>query len=321
MKFKNLLRQIALGILVIIPGIFHSCDSIREDLKECRLLVRFKYDYNMLSTDAFHTQVDKVDLYVFDEEGKFLFMQSEEGTPLTTGDYRMELFLPIGQYKLLAWAGVHDSYEVTNLEPGVSTFTEIELKLKREASLVVNKQVEPLWYGELADVDFTGIENTSTTINLIKNTNTIRFVFENLGTSNFDVNDYTYELSESNGYMGHDNALKPDDVLSYQPYHINQSSATTGVIELNTMRLMTDRLNNFTVKDKNTGATLFNVDLTDFFLLLRHEEHKNKWGDQEYLDRKDAYDVVFYLSGSTNAWLSISVIINGWTWYLQEENH
>ena len=66
MKFKNLLRQIALGILVIIPGIFHSCDSIREDLKECRLLVRFKYDYNMLSTDAFHTQVDKVDLYVFD---------------------------------------------------------------------------------------------------------------------------------------------------------------------------------------------------------------------------------------------------------------
>ena len=55
MKFKNLLRQIALGILVIIPGIFHSCDSIREDLKECRLLVRFKYDYNMLSTDAFHT--------------------------------------------------------------------------------------------------------------------------------------------------------------------------------------------------------------------------------------------------------------------------
>lgn len=321
MKLKSLLRQIALGILVLLPGIFHSCDTIREDLDECRLLVRFKYDYNMLSTDAFHTQVDKVDLYVFDGEGKFLFMKSEEGTPLTTGNYRMELLLPIGQYKLLAWAGVHDSYEVTDLEPGVSTYTELELKLKREASLIVNKQLEPLWYGELADVDFTGVDNTTTTINLIKNTNTVRFVFENQGATNFDVNDYTYELTESNGYMGHDNALKPDDVLSYQPYYMDQPAATTGVIELNTMRLMTDRLNHFAVKDKNTGATVFKIDLTDFFLLLRLEEYKDKWGDQEYLDRKDSYEVVFYLAGSTNPWLKIGVVINGWTWYIQDEEN
>lgn len=321
MKFKSLLRQIALGILVLLPGIFHSCDSIREDLKECRLFVQFKYDYNMLSTDAFHTQVDKVDLYVFDGEGKFLFMKSEEGTPLTTGNYRMELLLPMGQYKLLAWAGVHDSYEVTNLEPGVSTYTELELKLKRESSLVVDKHLEPLWYGELADVDFTGVDNTTTTINLIKNTNTIRFVFENQGATNFDVNDYTYELTESNGYMGHDNALKPDDVLSYQPYYMDQPAATTGVIELNTMRLMTDRLNHFAVKDKNTGATVFKIDLTDFFLLLRLEEYKDKWGDQEYLDRKDSYEVVFYLAGSTNPWLKIGVVINGWTWYIQDEEN
>ena len=321
MKFKSLLRQIALGILVLLPGIFQSCDSIREDLKECRLLVRFKYDYNMLYTDAFHTQVDKVDLYVFDGEGKFLFMKSEEGTPLTTGNYRMELLLPIGQYKLLAWAGVHDSYEVTNLEPGVSTYTELELKLKREASLIVNKQLEPLWYGELADVDFTGTDNTTTTINLIKNTNTVRFVFENQGASDFDVNDYTYELTESNGYMGHDNALKTDDILSYQPYYMDQPTATTGVIELNTMRLMTDRLNHFAVKDKTSGATVFKIDLTDFFLLLRLEEYKDKWGDQEYLDRKDSYEVVFYLSGSTNPWLKIGVVINGWTWYIQDEEN
>ena len=81
---------------------------------------------------------------------------------------------------------------------------------------------------------------------------------------------------------------------------------------------MTDRLNRFTVKDK-TGATVFKVDLTDFFLQLRLEKYKDKWGDQEYFDRKDSYDVVFYLSGSTNPWLSVSVILNGWTWYIQSE--
>ena len=298
-----------------------SCSAFEENLPECRLFVKFKYDYNLLSVDAFHSQVNKVVLYVFDKAGKYLFSQTEEGAALADGSYSMQVKLPVGEYRLLAWAGVGDSYDIAPLTRGVSTIEEMKLKLKREQSLVIDKSLEPLWYGEIINVSFKGDHSQTETINLIKNTNTIRFVFENQGRSNFDVNDYTYELTESNGYMGHDNALKPDDVLSYQPYYMAQSSATTGVIELNTMRLMTDRLNNFAVKDKTTGATLFNVDLTDFFLLLRHEEHKNKWGDQEYLDRKDAYDVVFYLSGSTNAWLSISVIINGWTWYLQEENH
>lgn len=31
---------------------------------------------------AFHTQVDKVELYVFDKDGKFLFSQVEEGEAL-----------------------------------------------------------------------------------------------------------------------------------------------------------------------------------------------------------------------------------------------
>ncbi len=46
-----------------------SCDSFNEDLPECRLSVKFKYDYNMEFADAFHAQVDKVELYVFDKNG------------------------------------------------------------------------------------------------------------------------------------------------------------------------------------------------------------------------------------------------------------
>ena len=47
-------------------GIVASCDSFNEDLPECRLSVKFKYDYNMEFADAFHAQVDKVELYVFE---------------------------------------------------------------------------------------------------------------------------------------------------------------------------------------------------------------------------------------------------------------
>lgn len=319
--YMNLLRHTYRIIFLFFIGLcgMTSCTAFEEDLPECRLFVKFKYDYNLLSVDAFHTQVDKVELYVFDKAGKFLFSQIEEGDPLASGNYLMKVELPIGEYQFLAWAGARDSYDIAPLTKGTSTIAEVKLKLKREQSLIIDKHLEPLWYGEIIDVDFNGTANKTVIVNLIKDTNIARFVFENRGASNFDVNKYTYELTESNGYLDYDNTLIADDMLSYQPYHIEQSSATTGIIELNTMRLMTDRLNRFTVKDKTTGATVFKVDLTDFFLQLRLEEYKDKWGDQEYFDRKDSYDVVFYLSGSTNPWLSVSVILNGWTWYIQSE--
>ena len=300
-----------------------SCTAFEEDLPECRLSVKFKYDYNLLSVNAFHSQVNKVVLYVFDKAGKYLFSQTDEGTLLADGSYRMEVKLPVGEYRLLAWAGAGDSYDITSLARGVSTINELKLKLKREQSLIIDRALEPLWYGEIINVNFTGDHSQTEIINLIKDTNVIRFVFENRGTNNsLDVDNYIYELTESNGYMDYDNTLMTDDTLGYQPYYTEQVSADRGVIELNTMRLMTDRLNHFSVKDKTTSTTVFKVDLTEFFLALRLEEYKNKWSDQEYLDRKDSYEVVFFLSGSspTNPWTSVSVIVNGWTWYIQQED-
>lgn len=59
MKQNRLIRYTIWGILIICPWILTSCDMFHEDLPECRLFVKFKYDYNMLFTDAFHTQVVK----------------------------------------------------------------------------------------------------------------------------------------------------------------------------------------------------------------------------------------------------------------------
>ena len=107
MNSKSLIRNIALLTFFAVVSFMTSC--VREEMPECSLYVQFKYDYNMLFTDAFHTQVDKVELYVFDKDGKFLFRQTEEGDALATGNYRMEVKLPVGEYQFLAWAGAHDS--------------------------------------------------------------------------------------------------------------------------------------------------------------------------------------------------------------------
>lgn len=67
MNFKSHVNLLIIGLLMIGTGIFISCDAFNENLPECRLFVKFKYDYNILSVCAFHKQVDKVELYVFDK--------------------------------------------------------------------------------------------------------------------------------------------------------------------------------------------------------------------------------------------------------------
>lgn len=299
---------------MISSGIFLSCDAFNEDLPECRLFVKFKYDYNMQSVCSFHVQVDKVELYVFDKDGKFLFQQAEEGEPLTTGSYLMSLELPVGEYQLMAWAGAHDSYDIPVLNPG-DPISALELKLKRETSLVVDKELEPLWYGEILGVNFTGETNQVETINLIKDTNKVTFIFQFLSDDDpLNLEDYKYEIIESNGYMDHQNQLKDDDVLSYHPYYKEQMSTSAVRLGLNTMRLMNDRQNRFVVTEKSTGKKVFNVSLSDYF--AKTQDPGSTWGTQEYFDRQDAWHVVFYLNAS---WIAVRIDINDWTWRSQEE--
>lgn len=318
MKLKSLLRHIAMWFVLIGPLIMTSCDSFNEDLLECRLFVKFKYDYNMEFADAFHSQVDKVELYVFDKDGKFLFKQTEEGSTLGTGSYLMEVKLPVGQYQFMAWAGAHDSYDITSLQAGVSSIADLKLQLKREETLIIDKELEPLWYGEINNVDFTGTTDQTEVINLIKDTNKVRFVFQGSNEDSWgvDVNAYTYEIIESNGYLAHDNSLLGDDNLSFRPYHIEQKNLAAGIVELNTMRFLANRNARFVVTEKATGKKVFNINLTDFLVMTKIEGHN--MSAQEYLDRESEYKIVFFFADN-DPWLVLQININGWTWYFQHE--
>lgn len=318
MKLKNLISHISMWFVLIGSLIMTSCDSFNEDLPECRLFVKFKYDYNMEFADAFHSQVDKVELYVFDKDGKFLFKQTEEGSTLGTGSYLMEVKLPVGQYQFMAWAGAHDSYDITSLQAGVSSIADLKLQLKREETLIIDKELEPLWYGEINNVDFTGTTDQTEVINLIKDTNKVRFVFQGSNEDSWgvDVNAYTYEIIESNGYLAHDNSLLGDDNLSFRPYHIEQKNLAAGIVELNTMRFLANRNARFVVTEKATGKKVFNINLTDFLVMTKIEGHN--MSAQEYLDRESEYKIVFFFADN-DPWLVLQININGWTWYFQHE--
>lgn len=115
MKYLSIKRLTWLCIAALSTSVFTSCDMMTEDRDDCPmgLYLNFKYDYNLERADMFNDHVGAVDVYVFDENGKYVTRQSEANVgssrPLADPAYSMHMNLDPGKYKFIVLAG-QDSY-------------------------------------------------------------------------------------------------------------------------------------------------------------------------------------------------------------------
>ena len=319
MNTKGAVRQISYGSCLLLLLVLFSCTSIDETLSECQLYVSFRYDYNMEFTDAFATQVNRVDVFVFDKDGTFIMKKSEQGKTLGSGSYRMQLQLPIGEYRIATWAGMSDAFEMPEPVAGKSTLEDLTVKMKREESLIHNKVLEPPWYGEIQTVNFTGKQEQTETVRLIKVTNKFRFILQKSGPGEeLDMNDCLFEIRADNGYYDWNNDLLDDDMISYQPYHLEKVEDVGIVAEMNTMRLLEHKKVYLTLTRKSDSKELMKVDLIPYLLLTKMEGHNIP--AQEYLDRQSEYAIVFFYNPELLNFLSTKIMINGWTIWLKGED-
>ena len=319
MNTKGAVRQISYGSCLLLLLVLFSCTSIDETLSECQLYVSFRYDYNMEFTDAFATQVNRVDVFVFDKDGTFIMKKSEQGKTLGSGSYRMQLQLPIGEYRIATWAGMSDAFEMPEPVAGKSTLEDLTVKMKREESLIHNKVLEPLWYGEIQTVNFTGKQEQTETVRLIKVTNKFRFILQKSGPGEeLDMNDCLFEIRADNGYYDWNNDLLDDDMISYQPYHLEKVEDVGIVAEMNTMRLLEHKKVYLTLTRKSDSKELMKVDLIPYLLLTKMEGHNIP--AQEYLDRQSEYAIVFFYNPELLNFLSTKIMINGGTIWLKGED-
>lgn len=324
-----------LMFLTVLAGAMASCDSILEHEEgDCSVQyrIRFKYDYNMKFADAFANEVKTVTLYAFDNNGQFIYQKTEEGEVLKNDDYSMKVDIEPGEYHLIAWAGLNDeSFAVPLLTPGASDIEELTVKTNRitqtrangENVNLVNKQLSALWHGESVRSFTRSGRQETITIDLVKNTNTLRIVLHQMDGVNIDINKFDFSVYDDNGWMNYDNTLLKDDLLTYKPY--SKSSGTTtratedgentpisvAVAQLSIARLLADQKPILRITDKETGKTIIQIPLIEYINLLRMEEYTNM-SDQEYLDRQDEYSMTFFLDKDMS-WLKTTIIINGWT--------
>lgn len=332
---KEINKTTTLLVLMLLSVLFvmTACDGIYEDEGDCSVHyhVKFRYDMNMKFADAFAHEVNSVTLYVLDEQNNVVWQGSEQGETLAQEGYAMEVDVAPGSYSLLAWCGLAggNSFAV----PVSSRKEDLICSLKREHKLdgtaYVKEDLNRLYHGYLEKQTFSSEEGTHTfVVPLVKNTNNIRVVLQHLSGEPVDKDKFTFSITDENGVMNWDNKLLSDEPVTYYAWHTDSgtagiddvdsrtvSSFSAAIAELTTARLVKEKAPRLKVTN-DKGETVFSIPLIDYALLVKGE-YNRRMDDQEYLDRQDEYNMVFFLDEG-DRWMDAYIYINSWKVVLQE---
>lgn len=332
---KEINKTTTLPVLMLLSVLFvmTACDGIYEDEGDCSVHyhVKFRYDMNMKFADAFAHEVNSVTLYVLDEQNNVVWQGSEQGETLAQEGYAMEVDVAPGSYSLLAWCGLAggNSFAV----PVSSRKEDLICSLKREHKLdgtaYVKEDLNRLYHGYLEKQTFSSEEGTHTfVVPLVKNTNNIRVVLQHLSGEPVDKDKFTFSITDENGVMNWDNKLLSDESVTYYAWHTDSgtagiddvdsrtvSSFSAAIAELTTARLVKEKAPRLKVTN-DKGETVFSIPLIDYALLVKGE-YNRRMDDQEYLDRQDEYNMVFFLDEG-DRWMDAYIYINSWKVVLQE---
>lgn len=344
------MKELVTKTLMVAMMVFAlcSCDNaIYDDEGDCSVTYRlkFRYDYNMKFADAFAHEVGSVHVYAFDKNGTLVWQKTDKGEALAQDNYSMTLDLPAGDYDFIAWCGLDngagdaESFTVPEMTEGTSTKSDLTCKLNRQydsdGKAYVDSNLYGLYYGELS-VNLPSNEDGGDytyTMPLMKDTNHLRVILQQLSGNDVDVSLYTFTLEDENGYLASDNSLLSDENITYRTWNTESGQAGVGtndsvqttvkvaIADLTVSRLMADRKMYLTIRNFK-GKTVVRVPFIEYALLVKGyyrdaEGNYVHMSDQEYLDRQDEYSMTFFLDEG-GEWVSSSILIQQWRIVLQD---
>lgn len=308
-----------------------SCGTIYDEEGDCAPEYRlsFRYDMNMKYADAFEHEVKSLTFYVFSEDGTFVKSYTENDETILKDNYYMPIDLPTGSYRYVVWGGLNGknkSYKVPEMKPGVSKIEELicsmNLQKERNVALPYVAEIDPLFHG-MGSFVLSAEEGVHTVeVPLIKDTNVIRVVLQNLSGEKLDARKFRFSITDDNSVLRHDNSPFLLGNIVYRPFSVDggkatieggvvESTITTVLAEFTVGRLLKEHSERtvLTVTDEK-GRKILSIPLIDNVLLVKGK-YNEMMKDQEYLDRQDEYNLVFFLD-DRGSWVSTQIIINGW---------
>lgn len=339
MNTKGTYRYLVRSVLTaLMPLFLLSCEKIKDNMDDCGIYLEFIYEYNMEYADSFEPQVGSVDIFVFDAEGRYLFMRQSSREELI-GRKRMFLGddLAFGNYKILTVGGLSDSFRLSDgsgntLIPGQTQLEDIRLSLVR-GSEIVSHEFPPVWIGVTQDIRYQA-DLSVYQIPLVKETNHFDLVLARAEESPKVAADtenvpYTFEIVTPEGAVyGHDNRPKRKETVTFRPYLL---TAGGGVDELSEAHINSNRLlymkdydYRLIVRSTSTGKVLWDYDL---MYLLEHTKPASRPDGsllpmQEYLDRQSEWHIVVLYKeepgGDPGGFIAVKVIVNDWIIWIND---
>lgn len=335
----RLIFRLTLG-LTLLFGLSGCNGMIYNDQGDCDpyYKIRFRYDMNLKWADAFASEVNAVNLYIIDaESGKVVRQYSESGDELRSEGYLLPVDVKPGRYHLLAWCGEGLDTHFTIPESVDHHFDlGCSLNVDRDEQQAPHSsdQLKGLYHGYMTDIEFPDTEGEHIFIlPLTKDTNDVNVVLQHTSGEPVDESKFHFSITSSNAELDYKNDLASDETVTY--HHHYRHSGTAGIHQpgedgraineysacvagLTTSRLVKDTDTRLNVHNTETGELVFSIPLIDYALLV-----KGKWSrpmtDQEYLDRQDKYDMVFFLDEG-DRWMDTYIYINSWRVVLQKND-
>lgn len=311
-----------------------SCESINDYEGDCdpHYYVQFVFEKNMLSADAFASQVNSVNLYIFDAAtGAFVKEYAEaDETVLRQPGYRMAVDLPAGKrYEFVAWCGLAKNEGVFTVPQHVANRSELSCTMARTSigragatafqDANLNDYAHALFHGRETALMPDSEGEHVVTVYLTKDTNNFNISLHHYGET-LNPDDFIVTITDDNGRMDYTNALRADEMIEYRPwskprygeFDTNSGSQESGymISEIATARLLTDHEMRLSIVEKASGETIFSMPVIRWAREFRSEKYASM-DDQEFLDRQDEYALTVFLTGGER-WTAVEIVINGW---------
>lgn len=228
-----------------------SC--IKEDMDDCppaisKVALQFDYTYNVKQADAFAAEVKNINVYAFDENGKFFDSYIESREKFETG-HTMEITgLKDGKYTFVCLARDRQvmsraeddemEFSFASLTPGVSTIDDLTERMgKDNGGEIKNDKEFAALYTAKTQVDFqrlnqNGNEGTvvTSTLSLMKCTKTYRIVllpYEN-DQADFKPENFDVRIEGSAAWLDHKGEKVKDEKITYLPYNMERRANYDG---------------------------------------------------------------------------------------------
>lgn len=228
-----------------------SC--IKEDMDDCppaisKVALQFDYTYNVKQADAFAAEVKNINVYAFDENGKFFDSYIESREKFETG-HTMEITgLKDGKYTFVCLARDRQvmsraeddemEFSFASLTPGVSTIDDLTERMgKDNGEEIKNDKEFATLYTAKTQVDFQrlnqkGNEGTvvTSTLSLMKCTKTYRIVllpYEN-DQADFKPENFDVRIEGSAAWLDHKGEKVKNERITYLPYNMERRANYDG---------------------------------------------------------------------------------------------